>query len=73
MKTISKPTLALSILATATFSGNAYAECSTNMAYVTLVECITVEGAGVNYKDWKENYDNAGTPNEKELDGDDSG
>ena len=38
------------------FSGLCYADCPSNLDAESTVQCITIEGAGQNYQEWKRDF-----------------
>ena len=45
------------MVASCLVSGLTYGQCSDQMDVETLTECITIEGSGADYQEWKQDFD----------------
>ena len=54
---MNKIILTVSTLALTMTTGLASAECTRDMDAEMLAECITIEGSGANYQDWRASYE----------------
>ena len=45
-------------------SGIAFADCSEKLDAETLIECITIEGSGADYNDWRKKFAQQALPDD---------